>query len=115
MDQQIEVNKDLIAFCGLYCGACRKFLKGNCPGCRKNEKAGWCKIRTCCMENEFHSCANCSIDVAQCKKFSNFISKVFALVFKSDRKACIERITEIGSENYAKEMADKKCQTIKKK
>ena len=27
-----------IAFCGLYCGACRKFLSGNVPGARKTGK-----------------------------------------------------------------------------
>ena len=26
-----------IAACGLYCGACRKFLIGKCPGCKHNE------------------------------------------------------------------------------
>lgn len=115
MEKQIEVNKNLVAFCGLYCGACRKHLKGDCPGCMKNEKAGWCKIRTCCMEKKYHSCADCAMDVGQCKKFSNFISKVFTIVFRSDRKACIERIRKIGLENYAEEMAEKRCQTIKKK
>ena len=32
-------NPEKIAFCGLYCGACRQYLKEKCPGCRKNEKA----------------------------------------------------------------------------
>ena len=27
-----------IAACGLYCGACRKFLAEKCPGCKQNEK-----------------------------------------------------------------------------
>lgn len=115
MDKEVEINKDLIAFCGLYCGACRKYLKGSCPGCLKNEKADWCKIRICCMDKGYHSCADCSMDVAECKKFSNFMSKVFALLFKSDRKACIERIRKIGTEDYAKEMAGMRCHTIKRK
>ena len=36
-------NKN-IAACGLYCGACRKFLAEKCPGCKPNKKATWCKI-----------------------------------------------------------------------
>ena len=32
-----------VAACGLYCGACRKFVKGQCPGCWENKKADWCK------------------------------------------------------------------------
>jgi len=114
MDKEIKADKELIAYCGLYCGACRKRLMKKCPGCQKNEKAGWCKTRKCCQENGYCSCANCKMDVAQCGKFSNFISKIFALLFKSDRKACIERIKEIGEEEYAKEMSEKKIQTIKR-
>ena len=52
-----------IAACGLYCGACRKFLIGKCPGCKRNEKATWCKIRSCCQENKFNTCAECPHDV----------------------------------------------------
>lgn len=50
-----------------------------------------------------------------CKKFNNFISKAFALVFRSDRPACIRRIREIGHESFAIEMANNKRQTIKRK
>ena len=69
-----------IAACGLFCGNCRKFGKGSCPGCRPNEKA---------------SC---------CKKFDNFIAKVFQIVFRSDRRGCVERIREVGQEAFAAEM-----------
>ena len=27
-----------VAACGLYCGACRKFVKEQCPGCWENKK-----------------------------------------------------------------------------
>lgn len=40
---------------------------------------------------------------------------MFALIFRSDRKACIYRIKEVGEMQYAKEMSDKKEMTIKKK
>ena len=36
-------NKN-IAACGLYCGACRKFLAEKCSGCKPNKKATWCKM-----------------------------------------------------------------------
>lgn len=115
MEKQIEVNEELVAYCGLYCGACRQYLKDACLGCHKNEKATWCKIRTCCISNGYHSCADCSINVADCKKFTNFISKVFSFIFNSNRKACIERIKLIGREAYAKEMAESRMQTIRRK
>lgn len=114
MNNEIVVDKELIAYCGLYCGACRKFLMGKCQGCRKNEKATWCKTRKCNMEKGYHCCADCGINVAECSKFDNFFSKLFGLIFRSDRKACIYRIKEIGKEEYAKEMGEKKEMTIKR-
>ena len=112
----ILTDKDLIAYCGLYCGACKKYLREKCLGCHENIKAGWCKVRTCCIENSYISCADCRIvdDLKDCKKINNFISKVFSLVFRSDRLACLARIKEIDYYEYAKEMSVKKIMTIKR-
>ena len=111
----IIADKNKIAACGLYCGACRKYVSGKCPGCKNNVKASWCKIRQCCKSNGYHTCAECESDVIGCKIYSNFISKVFALIFNSDRPACIRYIKEHGLQAYAEEMAGRKCQTIKRK
>ena len=114
--KEIEIDKSLIAFCGLYCGACRSYLKGKCPGCKDNVKASWCKIRQCCMENKLQSCADCTtIELMECKKYNNFISKAFGYIFNSDRSACINRIKEIGYDDFAAEMANSGRQTIKRK
>lgn len=113
--KNIESDKELIAACGLYCGACRKYLAEKCPGCRLNDKASWCKIRNCVQRHGFHSCAECSKDVAECKTYSNLIGKIFAFVFRSDRPACIRYIREHGEEAFADEMARRGCQTMKKK
>lgn len=115
MEKEIAVDQKLIAYCGLYCGSCRKYIAGKCPGCRKNEKAKWCKVRTCCMDNGYHSCAECNMNPHDCKKFNNFFSKFFSIVFKSDREACLRRINELGKEGYAQEMAEKRIMTIKRK
>lgn len=115
MEKEIKIDKDLISYCGLYCGACGKFLNEKCPGCRKNEKASWCKIRKCNMEQSYHTCADCQKNVSECKTYSNFISKLFGLIFHSDRKACISRIKDIGEEAFAKEMSEKRIMTLKKK
>lgn len=113
MKKEITAAKDLIAFCGLYCGACRSYLNGKCPGCRDNAKATWCKVRTCCLENNLLSCADCkTIELHACKKHNNFISKVFGVIFNSDRAACIGRIKELGYDGYALEMASDRKQTI---
>ena len=113
-----EIIKDssLVAFCGLYCGSCPAYLKNRCPGCRDNVKATWCKIRTCCTGNKYMTCADCKSykDVNECKLFNNFISKVFAFVFRSNRKACIEQIREKGIDRHAEIMTLSKSHSLRR-
>ncbi|MFH1075020.1 MAG: DUF3795 domain-containing protein [Candidatus Firestonebacteria bacterium] len=113
--RQIVKDKNLVAYCGLYCGACRGYLSEKCSGCQKNEKASWCKIRVCCIENKYLSCADCKLAAApeDCKKFNNIISKIIAFIFRSNRKACIARIKEKGYDCFAGEMSEKKIPSIK--
>ena len=115
MNETINDPK-LVAACGLYCGACGKYKKGACPGCAKNEKAAWCTVRSCCLQKVIATCADCQefSDPKDCKKFNNFFSKIIGFLLRSDRKACICRIREIGLEKYAAEMSEKNAQTIKK-
>lgn len=117
MKKEILSNPQLIAYCGLYCGACNSYLNGRCPGCRQNSKAAWCKVRTCNMGNNYSSCADCKefSNPLDCRKFNNTISKIFALVFRSDRPASIQMIKEKGYEGYAAYMTENKLQVIKRK
>ena len=105
-----------VAACGLYCGACGQFIAGRCKGCAENAKAAWCKIRSCCKERAYATCAQCHEygSVKECKKFNNIVSKIFGLIFGSDRPACIERIKAVGVELYATEMAQQKRPSIKR-
>lgn len=107
----------LIAFCGLYCAACRSYVKGKCPGCAENAKATWCKVRTCNLEHDYKSCADCRdfSNPKDCKKFNNPMAKIFEFVFRSDRPASISMIKEKGYENYAAYMCENKLQVIRKK
>ena len=76
--------------------------------CKKNANADrWCKVRVCVKNNNFKSCAECKEykNVKGCKKFNNIFSKIFALIFGSNRKWCIDRIREVGYHNFTKEMA----------
>ena len=112
----IVADPKLVAYCGLYCGACRAYREGRCRGCEGNEKATWCKVRACCKENGTASCADCAThpDPTDCRKFHSLFSRVIGFVLRSDRPACIRRIKEIGPEAYAAEMAQKGAQTIRK-
>ena len=112
--KEITVDTKKIAACGLYCGACKKNRMGKCPGCHENEKASWCKIRKCCIEKGFHTCAECEMDVKDCRLHNNLIGKFFAFVFRSDRPACIRYIRENGEQAFAEEMTKRGEQTIKK-
>jgi uncharacterized protein DUF3795 len=114
--KEIVADPQLVAYCGLYCGACSAYLKERCPGCHENDRATWCKVRSCCIERDFASCADCEeiSDPMDCRKYNNFMAKVFGFVFRSDRAACVRQIGEIGIEEHAENMAQGRCQTIKK-
>jgi hypothetical protein len=111
---EIVVDTNRIAYCGLYCGACGKFMRGKCDGCAKNEKATWCSIRKCNGEHSWTSCAECTVvaDVNDCGKYNNLMSKLFGFIFRSNRKACVERIKAVGREQFAIEMAGLKKHSL---
>jgi hypothetical protein len=114
--KSITTDSSLVAYCGLYCGACRAYLKESCKGCHENTKATWCKLRLCCIEKGYASCAECVEfkEVNACPKFNNIFSKIIGVVFNSDRKACVEQIREKGVAGHAAAMAGMKRQSIKR-
>ncbi len=115
--REIVADRKLVAYCGLYCGACGSYLKGRCPGCHENTKASWCKVRSCCAENGYASCANCSVysDPNECKLFNSFISRAIGLVLNSNRQACVMQIRRVGLDEHAALMTKRKRQTIPRK
>lgn len=114
--KSITSDTALVAYCGLYCGACGGYLKGRCPGCHESSKASWCKVRSCCREHDYATCAACAEfpDPRLCRKYNNIISKVFGLVTGSDRTACILQIREIGIQAHADAMTAMRRQSIRR-
>ncbi len=112
--RDVMADKDLVAYCGLYCGACRSYLRGRCPGCHENVKAKWCKVRTCCREHAHVTCADCGefADPSQCGKFNNVFSRAMSLLFNSNRRACVMKIRELGIEGFAAYMAERRRQSL---
>lgn len=112
--QPIVADTNNIAFCGLYCGACGRYRRGRCPGCRENEKATWCKVRACCLEHGHASCADCTehADPADCRKLNNFMAKVLGVLFNSNRQACLKMIKDKGYDDFAIYMTRNKVQSL---
>ena len=112
----LPARPELVACCGLYCGACRAQRKSKCPGCRENTKATWCAVRSCCLEKGIRTCAECT-DYAEpmaCGKYNNFMARLFGFVFRSDRAACIAQIRLLGLEGHAERMAQEGRQSLRR-
>jgi hypothetical protein len=112
--REIVADKNLVAYCGLYCGACGKYLHEKCPGCHENTKATWCAVRACCTERGYASCADCADhqNPKDCAKFDNVISRLFGFLFRSNRAACIACIRQRGIDAFATDMAARRAQSM---
>ena len=104
-----------LAYCGLYCGECKKYKNGKCPGCIETTNATWCKIRTCNQEANYETCAECpQIKRVNCKKLNNPIAKVFEFVFRSDRLTSLKYIEKNDADTYLEKMCSLGQMSIKK-
>ena len=112
----ITADPNLVAYCGLYCGACGAYRRDRCPGCHAGPKFASCPVRACCIERGFSSCAECETpaDPRDCKKFNNFVSRIFGLIFRSDRRACILQVREKGLPGHAETMAAEKRPSMRR-
>lgn len=113
----IKAYENLVSMCGLYCGACKGYLKEKCKGCAENAKATWCKIRTCCLEKGLTSCAECRefSDPQDCNKFNNALARVVGFFLNSDRRKGVLMIKEKGRLGFADHMASYGRVAIKRK
>jgi len=114
-----EADVKLVAYCGLYCGSCRRYAgnQGRCAGCAENHKATWCKPRSCCIQNGHATCADCQehTDPMDCGKLNNLLSRLFGVLFNSDRRANIEYLRANGTAAFAAEMAARGEPTFKRR
>jgi len=122
IDKEINKDENLIAHCGLYCGACPSFKSGKCDGCRGNSAKSAvmykrCKVKPCCADNGFFTCADCTIyaSTKACKKYNALFPKIAAWIESSDRSKAIEMIKIKGRTEFLTFMADKNWVTFKTK
>ncbi len=117
---ETSIDSKLISYCGFYCGACPKYTKKQCKGCKgDNPKCavGYkaCKVRPCCIENKFNSCADCDKfdSVKDCKLYNPFMIRFGQFITQTNRRLGIEMIKEKGENEFVKYMIDKNWVTIK--
>lgn len=103
------IDKELVSYCGLYCGACKKYLKKECEGCKSKNKVTpkWCKVKPCNEEKKTASCAECTeySNVKDCKKLYPLSYKLGEVIAQMSRKGGIEMIKSKGYEEFAEFMA----------
>lgn len=114
--KEVIADQELISYCGLYCGACKSYLKEKCPGCRIDGKYKKCKMKPCCIENNYQSCADCKefVNVMDCTKYTNKLWNIMEFLFQTKRSACIDYIRKEGYESFANHMAEKKLVAFKR-
>ncbi|MFZ5965670.1 MAG: DUF3795 domain-containing protein [Bacillota bacterium] len=119
------MSNELIAYCGLYCGACSfkvAFEEDNrehimsmptvydrfkneplefCPGCRLENQCGDCAIRDCARDREIEYCSLCGD--FPCEKLTNF---------NNDGKP--HHAESIGNLNLLKNIGEEKWQALQK-
>ena len=75
------MNKESIGCCGAYCGTCQVMEQNMCKGCKLGYQNGErdlskakCKIKICCINNKYITCADCS-RYNKCEIIQNFHNK----------------------------------------
>ncbi len=92
-----------LAYCGLVCSGCGAFTRDKCKGCHSPKPMhSRCLVKKCASEKGFVSCADCAVfpDLKDCKKLNNFVSKLFGLVFRSDRIGNLRKIRDTGLDEF---------------
>ena len=118
--EHITGDEQHIAYCGIYCKACPAFTSGKCDGCRTNTAKSAvlyksCQVRPCCAENNFFTCADCTIcaSIKDCKKFNPLFLKIASRIEGSSRGKAIEMIKTKGRAEFAAYMEERNWVTFK--
>lgn len=105
--KDIVVDANWVSACGMYCGACPKWRRGECPGCRGNKSAIYCRVRRCVRRRGIRSCADCDTytDLRRCTKVNGLLFRTVNRLVDVGRIECLERIRALGHAEYAATMA----------
>ncbi len=103
-------NEFVLARCGLVCSNCGAHKKGRCGGCHCDKPMNrGCTVKKCCVDRQFGTCAECKEfeDLRECGKLNNWVAKIFAFIFRSDRIGSLCRIRDVGAEQFCEEATAK--------
>ena len=121
-DKEMSRDEYLIGHCGIYCAECPSLSSGKCDGCRGDSaKAAvvykQCKVKPCCVENDFFTCADCTIfaSTKECKKYNPLLLKIASWIESSDRSKSIEMIRSKGRAEFLAFMQERNWVIIKTK
>ena len=93
-----------VGCCGAYCGTCKVIKEGLCLGCKIGYSTGArdiskakCKIKVCCIQRGYNSCADCS-EYVSCDNIQGFFAKN-GYKYKKYKQA-LEYIKKNGYEKF---------------
>ena len=116
-DNKVIYNPEILAPCGIYCGACPSLGK-TCLGCASQEMGGvqkrkskWgCKLRVCCYkEKGLEFCSDClefPCDKHR-KKLMDSHPKDPRFQYRRDVAENLILIKELGEQRYLEDMKEK--------
>lgn len=116
----METNQNLVSYCGFYCGACPSYIKGKCKGCKGDSPdcgVGYqaCKVKPCCVQNGYLTCAQCKKHVKDCKDYNPLSIRFGEFISQTSRNKGIEMIKEKGLKEFMEFMISKKWVTMKRR
>jgi hypothetical protein len=102
----VFMSKEELGCCGAYCKTCKVFIENLCKGCKLGYKNGErdinkakCKMKICCIKNNFYSCADCP-RYSLCNTINEFYNKN-GFKYKKYKQA-IEYIRQNGYDKFFK-------------
>ena len=103
----MNIEKNLIGYCGLYCGLCNKYQSkapSRCIGCRLGEQHSWCSIWNCCVKKHgSETCTECR-DISNCPIFLR--RKVAEWIPAADN---LRQIKEVGLKSWLREQKERQA------
>lgn len=65
-----------------------------------------CKVKKCCIDRQYTTCAECNefVNLKECGKLYNLISRFFGFVFRTNRIGNLNRVREVGIDQFQREV-----------